>query len=178
MNTRREDSEKNQQTQYQQSLSQKVNMVQQEARLVLPGIQALFGFQLVSVFSQGFQSLSAFEKCLHLFALLLVASSAVLVMAPAAYHRQAKHQISAHFVEFSSRLLAWSMAPLALGTCLDIYLVTRVIVESIFASAVISGVFFIFYSWTWFVYPRLRAAKIAHLPTSPDLILPAANNKD
>ena len=157
-------------TQYRQSLGQQVNTVQQEARMVLPGIQALFGFQLVAVFNQGFQvSLSPAEKGMHLFALLLVATAAVLVMAPAAYHRQAQHQISKHFVDFSSWLLALSMAPLALGTCLDIYLVSRVTLESAALSAGITGVFFGFYAWTWFVYPRYRARKVTHLPTKPML---------
>jgi hypothetical protein len=31
-----------------------VEHIMQEARMVLPGVQALFGFQLVCVFSQGF----------------------------------------------------------------------------------------------------------------------------
>jgi hypothetical protein len=154
--------------QYRQSLGQQVNTVQQEARMVLPGIQALFGFQLVAVFNNGFQQyLSAYEKGMHLTALLLVAVSAVLVMAPAAYHRQANHQISKHFVDYSSWLLALSMAPLAIGTSLDIYLVSRVTLMSIFASAVIAVVFGVFYAWTWFLYPRYRAQKMAHIPTRP-----------
>jgi hypothetical protein len=34
-----------------------------ECRMVLPGIQALFGFQLIAVFNQRFeQDLSAFER--------------------------------------------------------------------------------------------------------------------
>jgi hypothetical protein len=154
--------------QYRQSLGQQVNTVQQEARMVLPGIQALFGFQLVAVFNNGFQQyLSAFEKGIHLAALLLVAVSAVLVMAPAAYHRQANHQISKHFVDYSSLLLALSMAPLALGTSLDIYLVSRVTLLSVLASMAIAVVFGIFYAWTWFLYPRYRARKMAHFPTKP-----------
>lgn len=155
-------------TQYRQSLGEQVNTVQQEARMVLPGIQALFGFQLVAVFNQGFQvSLSPTEKGMHLFAILLVATAAVFVMAPAAYHRQANHQISKHFVDFSSWMLALSMAPLAMGTCLDIYLVSRVTLGSVPYSVVITGVFFVFYSWTWFLYPRYRAKKTVGLPTKP-----------
>lgn len=154
--------------QYRQSLGEQVNTVQQEARMVLPGIQALFGFQLIAVFNHDFSLLlSNFDRQLHLMALLLVAISAVLVMAPAAYHRQANHQISTHFVELSSRLLAWSMVPLAIGTCVDIYLVCRVITSTVFWSVIITGAFGIFYFWTWFLFPRLRARKMAQLPTHP-----------
>ncbi len=151
--------------QYRQSLGEQVNSIQQEGRMVLPGIQALFGFQLVVVFNQAFKAeLSSMEQILHLIALLLVAMSALLVVAPAAYHRQANHQISKHFVKMSGQFLAWAMAPLAIGTCLDIYLVTKVVVHSVAWSVSIALILSILYAWTWFVFPRIRARKIEALP--------------
>jgi len=133
--------------------------------MVLPGIQALFGFQLIAVFNSNFKvNLSNDEQVVHLIALLLVAVAAILVVAPAAYHRQAKHQISEHFIELSSSFLAWAMAPLALGTCLDIYIVTRVILTSPVYSLVITLFISAIYAWTWFILPKLRARRIAALP--------------
>ena len=44
------------------------------------------------------------------------------VAPPAAYHRQANHQISEHFVKISGQFLSWALAPFALGTCFDIFL--------------------------------------------------------
>lgn len=157
---------KEDQRQYRQSLGQQVNTIEQEARMVLPGIQALFGFQLIAVFNPGFKAeLSETSQILHLIALILVAISTILIIAPAAYHRQANHQISKHFVSLSNSLLAWAMVPLALGSCLDIYLVTRLIVRSTFWSIVIGcGVFFIYF-WTWFIFPHIRGKKIKKLPT-------------
>ena len=156
------------QTQYLPSLGDQVSTIEQEARMVLPGIQALFGFQMIAVFNQNFKvSLSRDEQLIHLIALLLVALSAVLVVAPAAYHRQANHQISKHFIELSSRFLAWAMAPLAIGTCLDIYLVSRIILESPVASVLVTSVIFLLYAWIWFIWPKLRAKKLEELPTHP-----------
>lgn len=133
--------------------------------MVLPGIQALFGFQLIAVFNSNFKvNLSNDEQVVHLIAILLVAVAAILVVAPAAYHRQAKHQISEHFIELSSSFLAWAMAPLALGTCLDIYIVTRVILTSPVYSLVITLFISAIYAWTWFILPKLRARRIAALP--------------
>jgi Family of unknown function (DUF6328) len=37
----------------------------EEARMVLPGIQALFGFQLMAVFNQRFNELTAGEQLIH-----------------------------------------------------------------------------------------------------------------
>ncbi|MBC7540638.1 MAG: hypothetical protein H7281_17590 [Bacteriovorax sp.] len=151
--------------QYRQSLGDQVNTIEQEARMVLPGIQTLFGFQLIAVFNQGFKGgLSQGEQIIHLCALLLVAISAVLVVAPAAYHRQAKHNISKHFIELSSHFLAWAMVPLALGTCLDIYLVTRMILISPFLSMITTAIIFTLYAWTWFILPNIRAKQIEQLP--------------
>ena len=53
--------------QFEQTLGEQVNTVEQEARMVLPGIQTLFGFQLIAVFNQGFKmSLSEGEQFVHL----------------------------------------------------------------------------------------------------------------
>lgn len=159
------DNKRDKHRQYRQSLGDQVNTIEQEARMVLPGIQTLFGFQLIAVFNQGFSAgLSHVEQIIHLCALLLVAISAVLVVAPAAYHRQAKHQISAHFIELSGHFLAWAMAPLALGTCLDIYLVTRMILISPLLSVLTTAMIFSFYSWIWFILPKMRARQIEDLP--------------
>ena len=154
-----------QQIQFEQSLGDQADTVEQEARMVLPGIQTLFGFQLVAVFNQGFRtSLSDAEQMVHLAALLLVVISSVLVLAPAAYHRQANHQISEHFIKLSSSFVAWAMLPLAIGTCADIYLVSIVIVKSVEIASIITAILTAIFTWTWFILPRLHRKKIENLP--------------
>jgi NAD(P)-dependent dehydrogenase (short-subunit alcohol dehydrogenase family) len=54
------------------SLEQETKTVIEEARMVLPGIQALFGFQLMAVLNNDFNSLKPPEQILHLSALILV----------------------------------------------------------------------------------------------------------
>jgi hypothetical protein len=58
-----------------------------EARVVLPGAQALFGFQLSIVLTRSFAELSAAARAIHAASLCLVALAIILLMAPAAYHR-------------------------------------------------------------------------------------------
>ena len=58
-----------------------------EARVVLPGAQALFGFQLAIVLTQSFEQLPSASRIVHAASLLLVALAVVLLMTPAAYHR-------------------------------------------------------------------------------------------
>ena len=124
--------------------------------MVLPGIQALFGFQLVAVFSSGFASeLTAGERRLHLAAILCVVAAVALVMAPATLHRHREPEsISRAFLTLSSRLLMWSMAPLAIGTTLDVYLVARVIAQSVVIAAACAAAASITFLALWVVLPR------------------------
>src|SRR5215204_2943650 len=69
------------------SLEERITHVLEELRVVLPGTQALLGFQFVAVFSNGFESLQQWQKDVHFASLLLVTLSGLLLMTPAAYHR-------------------------------------------------------------------------------------------
>jgi hypothetical protein len=134
----------------------------EECRMVLPGIQALFGFQLIAVFNSGFdEKLSSGEQILHFAAMLLVALSAALVMAPAAIHRQANPQaVSERFVWLSSLLLLSGMLPLALGLSLDIYLISRVIFDAVVPSLMFAALLFAVCSVLWLVLPRMERKKL------------------
>src|SRR2546425_8320662 len=92
------------------SLSEAVTHLVEECRMVLPGIQALFGFQLIAVFNNGFQEhLSRGEQRLHLVAVGMVAISVALIMAPAAFHRQQNpKEITERFTNICTRLLLLS----------------------------------------------------------------------
>ena len=68
-------------------LHAKIEQMLTEARVVLPGAQALFGFQLAIVLTQSFEQLPSASRIVHAASLLLVAVAVVLLMTPAAYHR-------------------------------------------------------------------------------------------
>lgn len=125
--------------------------------MVLPGIQALFGFQLIAVFSPGFtERLSLGTQRLHLAACGLIVIAVALIMTPAAYHRQTRaQQIRAEFVTLSSRLLLASMLPLAVAICLDFYVVASLMLEHDVARAIATALGFLFVV-LWFVFPRVR----------------------
>lgn len=82
----------------------------EEARMVLPGIQALFGFQLIAVFNERFIELTEDEQFIHFSATVLVTIAIALIMTPAAYHRLAEQTtISKFFVWLASWLIAAAM---------------------------------------------------------------------
>jgi len=143
------------------SLNDAASHVLEECRTVVPGMQALFGFQLIAVFSSAFgEQLSSMERILHLIAIVLVTIAIALVMTPAALHNQTEPlAVSSRFIRISSRLLMASMAPLALGLCLDIYLVARVIVGTRGVAATVAasllGVFIVL----WMLLPRVSRSR-------------------
>lgn len=139
-------------------LSEAVTHLLEECRMVLPGIQALFGFQLVTVFNSTFQEkLSSTEQYLHLAAIALVAIAVALVMAPAALHRQTSPQAATEsFIKTASRLLLLSMFPLPLGIAIDFYLIGRLILQNEFMSLLLSVGLLLVFAALWFVLPRVR----------------------
>jgi hypothetical protein len=107
----------NEEQREQVPLSRAAQYLLEECRMVLPGIQALFGFQLIVVFSPGFaQKLTLAEQRLHLVAIALLA----ITVSPAAYHRQrGPQEVTSTFIHLATRLLLWSMVPLALSICIE-----------------------------------------------------------
>jgi len=124
--------------------------------MVLPGMQALFGFQLIAVFSPGFdEKLSVSGRQLHLVAIGLVVLAIGLIMTPAAYHRQTgTHRVSDEFLRLSSRLLLYSLVALALGLCLEFFLVASIVAGRSLALWSASGLLLVLAA-LWFVLPRL-----------------------
>ena len=142
-----------------QSLGDTVSQILEEARMILPGVQTLFGFQLIVVFNQRFQDgLSPFEQRLHLLAMALIALATGLLLAPAAYHRRAEPEtISRRFVRLSTRLLTWSTYPLLASIVVDFYLVATFITANDAVSLLLAALVALALALLWLVLPRSRA---------------------
>jgi hypothetical protein len=144
-----------------ESLKDALSHTLDEARMVLPGVQALFGFQLIAVFSDGFaHRLSDIEQDLHLVAIVLVTVAIALLMTPAAYHRQVDpRRATGEFLAMASRLISGAMLPLAAGLAIDIQLVARAVTGSTIFATVLGVVVFAMFVLLWFVFPQWRAAR-------------------
>jgi len=139
---------------HRETLEEEATHVTDEARMVLPGVQAVLGFQLVAVFNQRFQELTAGEQLIHLAAFLLMALAMGLVMTPAAYHRQVERgRVSRRFVDLSSTLLTLAMLPLIAGVCLDTYLIARLIVKEQRLAVVVAAVAALLLAGLWYGLP-------------------------
>jgi len=137
-----------------ENLQDEFDHIEQQARMLLPGMQAIFGFQLIACFNAAFKDLSAIHQDMHLAALILMMLSIFTVMTPAAYHRLAESgQVSQRLVTLSTRLLMSALVPMMLSISIEIYIVTFMITKSGLISTVLSiGTFFGAVS-EWFIFP-------------------------
>jgi hypothetical protein len=149
-------TEKKSATREELPLSEAAQYLLHECRMVLPGIQALFGFQLIAIFNSTFdEKLNQSQRYIHLIATGLVACAIALIMTPATLHRRSgPHHVYESFLYRSSRLLLASMVPLALGICLEFYLIGGIIIGGSILPLLISGALLAFFIFLWFFLPK------------------------
>jgi hypothetical protein len=143
-------------------LRDRVEQVLTEARVVLPGIQALLGFQLATMLTDGFDKLPQSSKYIHLISLILMGLCVILLMTPAAYHRIVERgQDTESFHKVASSLLLLVMIPLPLGICGDLFVVLRKVTDSISLSIGLALLIVICFYGLWFGLPLYRKAQLA-----------------
>jgi hypothetical protein len=98
--------------------------------MMLPGVQALLGFELAATLTEGFKELPRPAQLVHVAAIGGTVVAIVLLIAPAAYHRIVlEGEETEGFHRVATRLLVASLAPIAaaLGAQLGVvtYVLTR-----------------------------------------------------
>jgi len=141
---------------HRETLEEEATHAIDEARMLLPGVQALLGFQLVGVLNARFADFPHVEQLLHLGATLLTALAMALLMTPAAYHRQVgRGVVTRRFVRVASRLLTVALVPFATGIAIDLYLLARLIVRDQVASLAIGAAAWAMLAGLWYGLPHL-----------------------
>jgi hypothetical protein len=145
---------------HNENLNLEMRNIIEEARVILPGVQALFGFQTIAVFNDHFVQLPDYAKDCHLAGLGMVIIAVALVMTPAIYYRVVEPaNVSDRMLRVSSLLIRWALAPLACGLALDMFTVIFAATRHLGASMAGALATFTFLSGLWFVFPwRERAA--------------------
>ena len=141
-------------------LHSKIQQMLTEARVILPGAQALLGFQLAIIVTQSFEKLPPASRTVHAVALGLIALTVILLMAPAAYHRIVyAGEDAAEFHRTGSILVTAATVPLALGMSADLFVVMAKIAGTE-AGAVIAALALVAFVALWHVYPAVRRGLI------------------
>ncbi len=148
-------------------LKDKVKQVLEETRMVIPGAQALLGFQFATMLVEGFDKLPDSSKVVHLVSLALIAVSTILLMTPAAYHRIVEQgENTEHFHRFATRIVTLAMAPLALGIAGDVYVVVEKVLKSassgVLCAALTAAAFCaLWFGFTFYRRAQRRAARLS-----------------
>jgi hypothetical protein len=137
-----------------ESLQDETKTAIEEARMVLPGIQALFGFQLIAVFSDRFEKLPEICRNLHLSSIGLIVLSIVFVMAPAAFHRIGERGwVSRGLIDITSNFLTLGMTMLMSGLSVEFALVSYIVLDDVLAAIVLGVVLFLAVLLCWILLP-------------------------
>jgi hypothetical protein len=129
----------------------RIKQVLMEARVVLPGAQALLGFQLAAMLTEAFVELPRSSQYVHLVSLGLLSITIVLLMAPAAFHRIVEAgQDTERLHRFSTAMLLAALVPLGLGLAGDFYVVTAKVLKSNETALALSAASLVFFFGLWF----------------------------
>jgi hypothetical protein len=136
------------------ALETKIEQLLTEARVIIPGGQALLGFQFVVTLTKAFGALPPAAQIGHAAGLCAVALAVMLLMTPAALHRIAFNgDNSPRFYRIASRIVIAATVPLAAGTAADVAVVFWRVSESGAIAAASGAAAFAFILSMWLVYP-------------------------
>src|SRR5215213_2605101 len=137
-------------------LQEKINELLTESRIVLPGAQALLGFQLAAYLTEGFDKLSAATKMVHTGSLICIALTMVLLMTPAPLHRIGENgENTERFNKAATALVLASLVPLSLGLAGELYIALEKTLENTRVAWTGAGLFVAGALLLWFLVPLL-----------------------
>jgi hypothetical protein len=125
---------------HRESLEDEATHATDEARMVLPGVQALLGFQLIAVFNQRFTELGGAAGAGRLSSSPSPPALSCAGRVPSAGRRGC---ITRRFVDLASALLTLSLVPLTLGIVIDAYLIGWLILRREAPSLWLAGGLFV-----------------------------------
>jgi hypothetical protein len=131
---------------------ERVSEVLQEIRIILPGTQALLGFQFIAFFNASFKELSPHLQTYHLINLLLTTCSTILLITPVAYQEiRESGRNTQRWLRFTRKIITAAMICLLAGLAGDLFVATQLINVSSGAVAWLAGlVTFVFGIYMWF----------------------------
>lgn len=138
-------------------LHTRIEQMLTEARVILPGAQALLGFQLAIVLTDTFEKLPSLPRLLHAAALMSVALSVALLITSAALHRIVwAGEDTEAVLAIGGRLTLLALLPLAMGMAGDFYVVLSRVLSSTGPAAIAATLVLVYLIGFWFAWPLVE----------------------
>jgi hypothetical protein len=133
----------------------------EEARCILPGLQAVFGFQTIAVFNERFTELATYAQVCHLVGLCLLVVAMGMLMTPAVYNRAQHGRATSRMLRISRKSIRGGLIPLAVGLSLDMLTVMSLATDSLALSIVAAVASLLLFVGLWYLLPRSDPIKVA-----------------
>jgi hypothetical protein len=144
----------------------KIGQMLTEARVILPGAQALLGFQLIVMMTRPFGQLPRVVQIAHLVALASLALTIVLLICPAAIHRITFNGADDPRVHTTgSFLITVALLPLAVAVSCDLWVALTILFGEGVAALAGSVGAFAFLVVLWFLLPLFLRKRLARTAT-------------
>jgi hypothetical protein len=143
------------------TLHEKLEQMLTEARVILPGAQALLGFQFIVMMTQSFAKLPGTVQLVHLVGLLSLVLAIILVIAPAALHRIAfDGRDDPQLHRFGSLMITLALLPLAAAISCDIWVATFKLYGPGWPPSAAATVAASLLLWAWYAWPLLKRRRL------------------
>ncbi|WP_440965771.1 DUF6328 family protein [Massilia sp. GER05] len=126
----------------------------EEARCILPGLQAVFGFQTIAVFNERFNDLAPYAQACHMVGLALMVIAMALLMTPAVYYRAQHGYATSLMVKVARKAIRGALMPLALGLSLDMLTVVSLATDMLSLSIAAAVASLLLFVGLWYIIPR------------------------
>ncbi|MVW64576.1 hypothetical protein GPY61_32165 [Massilia sp. NEAU-DD11] len=126
----------------------------EEARCILPGLQAVFGFQTIAVFNERFNDLALYAQACHMVGLALMVITMALLMTPAVYYRAQHGYATSLMVKVARKAIRGALMPLALGLSLDMLTVVSLATDMLSLSIAAAVASLLLFVGLWYLIPR------------------------
>ncbi len=132
----------------------------QELRVALPGVQVLFAFLLTIPFNRRFAELSTAQERIYLATFMATTISAILLIAPTAYHRiNFRQQQKGRLVFIANRLAIIGLGFLALAMTGVVLLITDFLFSTL-VTVICTGFAALMFATFWYGLPLLRRVSL------------------
>jgi hypothetical protein len=133
----------------------------EEARCILPGLQAVFGFQSIAVFNDRFTDLQVYAQVCHLVGLGLMVIAMGMLMTPAVYYRAKHGYATSRMVRASRKSIRGALMPLAVGLSLDMLTVMSLATDRLSLSVAAAVATLLLFVGLWYLLPRSDPIQVA-----------------
>lgn len=139
-----------------------------EFRMIIPAMAAILGFQLMVAFQQSFVELGRAEQVASFLALACTATSFLLLLMPASYHRFTwEFEDTEEFLRFSRHSIAAAFVVMPFTLALTLYVQGVQVFGSRAAGAAIGTGTLLGALVFWWAVPIHRAYREGYLPHPP-----------